>query len=122
MTATFPSPNVLYVCGPPPQCRTEFKLNQKKEKERGKLVVGKRVVVGTKKDKSASMHVQIRSCRTQTNTDWTDHSNGDGSSWNVPEIRCATLHTDPWQLSQDAQEVNSNKSNPQANKPQIRDG
>lgn len=35
----------------------------------------------------------------QTSAELTDHSKRDGSSWNIPEIRCAALHTDPRQVS-----------------------
>lgn len=55
--------------------------------------------VGTKKIKVLRCMSRSGPGRILTGAELTDHSDRDGSSWNIPEIRCAALHTDPRQVS-----------------------
>ena len=57
-------------------------------------------VLETKKTKKKTQKC-FDACPDQgpTSSGPTDHGDRDGSGWNVPEIRCAALHTDPRQVS-----------------------
>ncbi|CAB1456596.1 unnamed protein product [Pleuronectes platessa] len=61
----------------------------------------------------------------QTSVDLTDHGDRDGSGWNVPEIRCVALQTDPQRVSPsritDRRKKGTNLTNPRAKKPRVRD-
>lgn len=100
---------------------------KKKKKKKKEWEKGVRCAAGTKKIKVLWCMFRSRSGWIQTGAEPAGRSNRDGSSWNVREIQCMALHTDPRQVSPTLTEVTkkkkkrTNQSNPKTNKPHTRD-